>query len=78
MNHSYSGSQNQIKSNNRIDNKEDYLDSKIKNIGEIFNNHNNKYIYNIYNKLYDLGGIENGNIEIVIFNNFLFKLLKMR
>jgi hypothetical protein len=68
---SYNDSQNQV--SNIDNNNNDYLDSKIKNIGDLFKNTDNKHIYNIYKKLYDKNEIfKTYDIETVIYIIHIF------
>lgn len=71
MNISYGDSLNQLKKGYEYN---DHVDSKIKNIGNLFNNVNNNFILNIYNNLCDnyKSIKEDDNIDLVIFLIFIF------
>lgn len=73
MSYSFNDSQNQIKRNNKLNDKKesDYLDSKIKTVCEIFNSNQNPGILKIYNDLYDKDCIKLDNIETIIFIIFI-------
>lgn len=71
MNISYGDSLNQSKKDYEYNN---HVDSKIKNIGNLFNNINNNFILNIYTNLCDnYKSIKNeDNIDLIIFLIFIF------
>lgn len=71
MSISFRDSLNQSKKNYEHN---DYVDSKLKNIGNLFNNTNNNFILNIYNNLCDnyKSIKEDDNIDLIIFLIFIF------
>jgi hypothetical protein len=70
--YSYNDNLNQIKKYND-DKSNEYLDSKIKYISELFGNMNNTYIYNIYSDLCNNNPtLKINNTETIIFIIFIF------
>lgn len=71
MSISYRDSLNQSKKDHEYN---DHIDSKLKNIGNLFNNTNNNFVLNIYNRLCDnyKSIKEEDNIDLIIFLIFIF------
>lgn len=71
MSISYSDSLNQSKKDHEYNN---HVDSKLKYIGNLFNNINNNFVFNIYNNLCDnyKSIKDEDNIDLIIFLIFIF------